>query len=194
MANTQMNQCYCTLLIHRMYSWTPHVYWNSQLDKAQIDHHLGIPAQLHKCYIPLARSGLCTVLLDSPQGQTFRDVGIDDQQDRPDMLWNGWVQTVPQDILWAMYHLDIRTPLGILYMLHYPPHCKNPLDMPWVLMQGFHNGNLLDKWYIVFALYCCYRNQIHKVWVVDLYLDKKIQQDIPNRNKRKWLTQIMISL
>lgn len=95
------------------------------------------------------------------------------------MLWIGWVQTVPQDILWAMHHLDIRTPLGILYMLHYPQHCKNPLDMLWVLKQGFHIGNLLDKWYIVFVLYCCYRNQIHKVWVVDLYLDKKIQQDIP---------------
>ena len=151
----------------------------------QIDHHLGTPAQLHKYYIPLARSGLCTVLLDSPQGQTFLDEGIDDQQDKPGMLWNGWVQTVQQDTPWVVYHLGIHAPPGILYMLHYLQHCKNPLDMRWVLMQGFHIGNLQGKWYIVFDLYCCYRNQIHKVWVVDLYLDKKIQQDIPNKNKNK---------
>lgn len=157
---------------------------------AQIDHHLGIPAQLHKCYIPLVRSGLCTVLPDSPQGQTFLDEGIDDLQNKLGMLWNGWVQTVQWDTPWAVYHLDIHTPLGILYMLHYPQHCKNPVDMLWVLMQGFHIGNLLDKWYIVFVLYCCYRNQIHKVWVVDLYLDKKIQQDIPNKNNRKSITLI----
>ena len=112
---------------------------------AQIDHHLGIPGQLHKCYILIVRSGLCIVLQDSPPGQTFLYEGIDDQQDRPGTLWNEWVQTVLQGTPWVVYHQDIHTPLGRLYMLHYPQHYTSPLDMLWVLMQGLHIGNLLGK-------------------------------------------------
>ncbi len=152
---------------------------------AQIDHRLGTPDQLHMYYNPLARSGLCTVLLDNSQQQTFLYEGNDGLQGRRGMLWNGWVQTDLQDRLSVMYHLDIRTPQGILYMLHYPLSCKIPQHMLWVLTQGSHTENLLGRWYIVFVLYCYYRNQIHKALVVVLYLGNKIQQDIPNKTKLK---------
>ena len=96
---------------------------------AEIDHHWGTADQPHKCYILIARSGLCIVPLGNSQEQTFLHEDIDDLKDKPYMLWNGWVHTVLEDTRWVMSHLDTHTPRGILYMLHYPGHYKNPLHM-----------------------------------------------------------------
>lgn len=96
---------------------------------AQIDHRLGIPDQLHKYYILLARSGLCTFLLDNSQEQTFLHEGNDVPQGNPGMLWSEWVQTVLWDTAAVMYHLDTHSPQGILNMFHCAKHCKNLLHM-----------------------------------------------------------------